>query len=257
MTEATGQWSQFEWQELERDDLEILRNTPGFFFFLLQRPVEIACGLEGNMWLFFPLEFFLKPCLFIQITEHLASYPRRKDVYYMWAFFFFFGYDCSENSANTPLVWSCVSYKLKKRKWENQTTIKRCKDKLVCYITSTYNLEQGKDLWIGHIFKKVMYINKNQELFTQDLDCMWPPDVKSQLIGKVPDVGKDWGQEEKGMTEDEMVGWHHQIIGFEQILEDSEGQGCLVCCSPWGSQKVRYNLATEQQQDIKNNLEMI
>ena len=66
---------------------------------------------------------------------------------------------------------------------------------------------------------------------------MWPPDVKSQLIGKDPDAGKDWGQEEKGTTEDEMVGWHHQIIEFEQILGDSEGQGCLVCCSPWGHKK--------------------
>ena len=53
----------------------------------------------------------------------------------------------------------------------------------------------------------------------------WPPDVKSQLIGKDPDAGKDWGQEEKKMTEDEMVGWHHQLNGhgFEQTLRDSEG----------------------------------
>ena len=58
------------------------------------------------------------------------------------------------------------------------------------------------------------------------------------------------------MTEDEMVGWHHQIIEFEQILGGSEGQGCLACCSPWGH-RVRYNLATEQQQDITDNLEMI
>ena len=65
---------------------------------------------------------------------------------------------------------------------------------------------------------------------------LWPPDVKSQLIGKDPDVGKDWRQEENGMTEDEMVGWHHWFNGheFEQTLEDSEGQGSLVCCSPWG-----------------------
>ena len=205
---------------------------------------------------FFSTRIFFKTLSLHSNHWTLSQLSKEKRCILYVGLFFFFGYDCSENSANTPLVWSCVSYKLKKRKWENQTTIKRCKDKLVCYITSTYNLEQGKDLWIGHIFKKVMYINKNQELFTHDLDCMWPPDVKSQLIGKVPDVGKDWGQE-KGMTEDEMVGWHHQIIEFEQILEDSEGQGCLVCCSPWGSQKVRYNLATEQQQDIKNNLEMI
>ena len=64
----------------------------------------------------------------------------------------------------------------------------------------------------------------------------WPPDVKSQLTGKDPDAGKDWGQEEKGMTEDEMVGWHHWFNGqeFEQTLGDSEGQGSLECCSPWG-----------------------
>ena len=44
---------------------------------------------------------------------------------------------------------------------------------------------------------------------------LWPPDVKSQLIRKDPDAGRDWGQEEKGMTEDKMVGWHHQLNGHE------------------------------------------
>ena len=54
---------------------------------------------------------------------------------------------------------------------------------------------------------------------------LWPPDVKSWLIGKDPDAGEDWRQEEKGATEDEMVGWHHQLNGheFEQTLGDSEG----------------------------------
>ena len=62
----------------------------------------------------------------------------------------------------------------------------------------------------------------------------WTPDVKTQLIGKDPDVGKDWGQEEKGMTEDEMVRKHHWLNGheFEQTLGDSEGQGSLACYSP-------------------------
>ena len=61
------------------------------------------------------------------------------------------------------------------------------------------------------------------------------PDAKSRLIGKDCNAGKDWGQEEKGVTED-MVGWHHQFDGhqFEQTLGDSEGQGSLACCSPWG-----------------------
>ena len=68
------------------------------------------------------------------------------------------------------------------------------------------------------------------------LQHFWPPDAKSRLTGKDPDAGKDWGQEEKGMTEDEMVGWHHQLNGhaFQQPLGDGEGQESLVCCSPWG-----------------------
>ena len=65
---------------------------------------------------------------------------------------------------------------------------------------------------------------------------LWSLDVKNWLIGKDSDAGKNWGQEEKGMTEDEMVGWHHQLNRheFEQVLGVSDGQGSLVCCSPWG-----------------------
>ena len=64
---------------------------------------------------------------------------------------------------------------------------------------------------------------------------LWPPDTKSWLIGKDPDVGKDWVQKEKGVTEDETVGWHHQYNGYEceQTLGDNEGQGRLACCCPW------------------------
>ena len=63
----------------------------------------------------------------------------------------------------------------------------------------------------------------------------WPHNAKSLLIGKDPDAEKDWGQEEKGMTENEMVGWHHWLNGheFEHALGDDEGQGSLDCCSPW------------------------
>ena len=65
---------------------------------------------------------------------------------------------------------------------------------------------------------------------------LWPPDVKSWLIWKDPDAGKDWGQKEKGMTEDEMAGWHHQLDGhgFGWILGVGDGQGGLACCSSWG-----------------------
>ena len=65
---------------------------------------------------------------------------------------------------------------------------------------------------------------------------LWPPDAKSWLIGKDPDARKDWGQEEKGMTEDEIVGWHHQLDGhgFRWILGVGDGQGGLVCSGSWG-----------------------
>ena len=64
----------------------------------------------------------------------------------------------------------------------------------------------------------------------------WPPDLKGWLIRKDPDAGQDWRQEEKRTTEDEMVGWHHWLNGheFEQALGVGDGQGSLVCCSPWG-----------------------
>ena len=65
---------------------------------------------------------------------------------------------------------------------------------------------------------------------------LWPPDEKNWCIGKDPDAGNDWGWEEKGMIEDEMVGWHHQLDEheFEQALGVGNGQGGLGCCSPWG-----------------------
>ena len=77
---------------------------------------------------------------------------------------------------------------------------------------------------------------------------LWPLDSKSQLIGEDPDSGKDWGQKEKGMAEDEMFGWYHQLNGheFEQAPGDSEGQGILTCCSPWG-RRVRH------EQRLNNN----
>ena len=91
--------------------------------------------------------------------------------------------------------------------------------------------------------KKIKSVNPkgNQSwIFTGRTDAeaetpvLWPPDVKSQLTGKDPDAGKDWRQE-KGTTEDEIVGWHHQLNGHElgQTLGDSEAQGGFACCSPW------------------------
>ena len=101
-------------------------------------------------------------------------------------------------------------------------------------------------LWhqiVGAIdFLKELSPKGNQSwIFTARTDAeaetpiLGPPDVKNWLLGKDPDAGKDWRQEEKGMTEDEMVGWHHRIDGceFEQAPGVGDGQGSLACCSPW------------------------
>ena len=84
---------------------------------------------------------------------------------------------------------------------------------------------------------------------------LWPPDVKCQLIGKDPDAGKDWRQEKKGMTEDEMVGWHHWLNGhkFEQTLGDSERQGSLARCSPQ-SRKYHYSVFFKNVEDTFNDV---
>ena len=73
---------------------------------------------------------------------------------------------------------------------------------------------------------------------------LWPPHVKSWIIGKDPDAGRDWGQEVKGMTEYEMAGWHHWLDGHEFVWTPgvavgtaTDGQGGLACCDSWSHQK--------------------
>ena len=75
---------------------------------------------------------------------------------------------------------------------------------------------------------------------------LWPPHGKSWFIEKDSVAGRDWGQEEKGTTEDEMAGWHHQLDGheFEQAPGIGDGQRSLACCSPWGH-KMTHNWVTE------------
>ena len=78
----------------------------------------------------------------------------------------------------------------------------------------------------------------------------WPPDAKNWLIGKDPDAEKDWRREEKEMTEDEIVGRHHRFDGheFEHALGIGDGQGSLVCCSPWGRKESGLSGWTELKQ---------
>ena len=79
-----------------------------------------------------------------------------------------------------------------------------------------------------------------------EVPVLWPPDVKNWLIGKDSDAGEDWRQEEKGTTEDEMIGWYLWLDGheFEQALGVGDGWGSLACCSPWGH-IVLHNWVTE------------
>ena len=84
---------------------------------------------------------------------------------------------------------------------------------------------------------------------------LWPPDAKNWLIGKDPDSGKDWRQEEKGMIEDLVVGWNHRLNGhkFEQAPGDGEGQGSQACYSPWGCKE----LDTTEWLNNNNNFSLI
>ena len=85
---------------------------------------------------------------------------------------------------------------------------------------------KGNQSWI--------FIEMNADAEAETL-IIWPPDAKNWLLGKEPDAGKYWRQEEKGTTEGEMVGWHHWLNGheFEQASGAGDGQGSLACCNPW------------------------
>ena len=96
----------------------------------------------------------------------------------------------------------------------------------------------------GHTFEKFFcYVTIN--LLADKCICLnlsklfFYKDAKSRLIRKDPDAGKDWRQDEKGMTENEMVGWHHRLDGheFEQVLGNGDRQGSLACCNLWGHKK--------------------
>ena len=94
---------------------------------------------------------------------------------------------------------------------------------------------------VDSIYRDLLFVSIQSWVFIGRTDVeaetpiLWPPDVKSWLIGKDPDSGKDWGQE-KGKTEDEVIVWHHWLNGHEteQTLGDGEEQGSLECCSPCG-----------------------
>ena len=92
--------------------------------------------------------------------------------------------------------------------------------------------------------KEIQPVNPKENFPEYSLEgpILWPPDAKNWLIGKDPDAGKDWRQEEKGTKEDEMVGRHHQLDGheFEQAPGVHNGQGNLACCSTWDHKETDF-----------------
>ena len=107
------------------------------------------------------------------------------------------------------------------------------------------NCGAGKDSWESLDCKEIQPVHSKGDqtwVFFGRNDAkvetpvLWPPHAKSWLIGKDTDAGRDWGQEEKGTTEDEMTGWHHRLDGleFEWTPGDGNGQGGLACCDSWG-----------------------
>ena len=106
-------------------------------------------------------------------------------------------------------------------------------------------------------YKEIQWVHPKGDqswIFTGRTDAeapiLWPPDAKSQLIGKDSDAWKDWGQEEKWATDDEIIEWHHWLHGhkFEQTLGDSERQGSQLCSSPWGRKE------SDTTEGLNNNI---
>ena len=111
------------------------------------------------------------------------------------------------------------------------------------------NCSIGEDSWESLDYKEIQPVHPKGDqswVFIGRTDAeaeapiLWQRDVKSWLTGKDPDSGNDWRWEEKGTTEDEMVGWHHQLDGheFEQAPGVGDGQGSLAYCSPWGRKEL-------------------
>ena len=132
------------------------------------------------------------------------------------------------------VMYGCESWTINKAECRRTDAFKLCVEK---------NLESPLDS------KKIQPVNLkgNQPwIFVRrtnakaEAPILWPPNAKSWLIGKDPDAGKDWGQEEKGTTEDELAGWHHWLNGHgsEWTPAVCDGQGGLACCDSWGRKEL-------------------
>ena len=179
--------------------------------------------------------------------------------------------DLNPSTSESDLIWSWSPYRSNQVKmrplgciWPKVRLVKAMVFPVVMYVCELYYKEswvlKNWCFWTGVLEKTLesplnckeilpVYPKGDQSwvfigrtYVEAETPILWSPDVKSWFIGKDPDAGKDWGQEEEtGVTEDEMVGWHRQLNGheFEQTPGDSGGQRSLACCSnPWGCKEL-------------------
>ena len=130
------------------------------------------------------------------------------------------------------VMYGCGSWTIKKAEHRRIWTVvleRTLESPLDCKEIQPFN-PKGNQSWV--------FIGRTN--VEADIPILRPHDTKSWLIWKDPDAGKDWRQEAKGTTEDDMVGWHHRLNGceFGWTLGVGDGQGGLVCCSPWGHKEL-------------------
>ena len=128
------------------------------------------------------------------------------------------------------VMYGCESWTIKKAECQRIDAFE-----LLCWRRLLRVSSTGKEMQPVHPKENQSWILIGRIDAEAETPILWPPDAKSWLIWKDPDAGKDWGLEEKGTTEDEMVGWHHQLSGheFKQTLGVGDGQGGLACCGSW------------------------
>ena len=131
------------------------------------------------------------------------------------------------------------------------------------------NCGVGEDSWESLDYKEIQLVHSEGDqswdffgrtVAKAEIPVLWPPHEKSWLAGKDSDAGRDWRQEEKGTTEDEMAGWHHRLDGRESewTLGDGDGQGGLMCCNSWGRKELdtteRLNWAELMMKNLMINV---
>ena len=159
---------------------------------------------------------------------------------------------------NSPYSQSYVFFSSHVQMWEldhkEDWALKNWCFRIVVLKKSLESLSDSKELKPVNPKRKSTWIVIRRTDAEADAPILWSPDANSWFFGKDPDAGKDWGQEEKGTMEDQVVGWPYQLNGHEseQTLGDTEGRRSLVCCST--SQRAGHNLVVEQQQQCVKNI---